>query len=98
MSVTDDELGVLSDADRALVALRIDREIEEIDNALRRRAGAEPAPSAHRLSEARLKELCAAARRPGFSVCDVPLDEYVMLCGNPDQHASFVLAIENQLT
>jgi hypothetical protein len=89
MSVTDEELNQLSDDDRALVVMRIERECEEIDNVLRRRAGVAHVASAHRLSEARLEELCAAARKPGFMFTSVPLDEYTLLCANPDQHAVF---------
>lgn len=51
----------------------------DLKNLERRRLGLKALPERPRLSAGRMKEICDAARRPGFFVTRIPFDEYCMI-------------------
>lgn len=93
LAVRDDEIELLTESDRELVALRCEVEEGMLGAMVIRSLGGVPPARKHRLSDARLRQLCAAARRPGFRVSDVPAQEFALLCANSEQSAVFERAV-----
>jgi hypothetical protein len=90
---SDEDIAALTPADQDLYADAVDAALHELDNHERRILGMKPRPSPTRLLESRMTELCAAARRPDFSLTDIPAGEWRRLCANPDQLAALERAL-----
>lgn len=90
LDTSDDDIAKLTPADRALLELRIDAEVDVINRRIVRSLGGVPPAPKHRVSDARLAQLEDLVRRG--SVLDISATEWRMLCANGEQLDQLVAA------